>query len=128
MNEFNLVSIIANDYDLLKKKFCGNVNKLVIKNSSESIEDIYHNQLLNLLETLPDHSDLDYQTEFDFILSELRAKTIKENKQVPTVEYSDNYENYPVQTESECYDNRMKLLLIHYPTNGKNKKGSKTKV
>jgi hypothetical protein len=127
MNKFDLVSIITNDYDLLKKKFCGNVNKLVIKNSSEGIEDIFHNQLIVLLEAFPDHSDNDYQTEFDFILTQLRTKPVKENKQVQTAEYSDNYENNPDQPIESGFDN-LKLMSIHYSINGKNQKVRKTKV
>ena len=129
MKRFDLVSIIANDYRLLKRKFCGNLNKLVIKNSSESIEDIYHNQLIVLLKAFPNHSSDEYKTEFDFILKELKKKPQKENKQVQTVEYYDNYENQPDESDPYIeFEGKLNLLLIHYSPKGKNKKARKTKV
>jgi hypothetical protein len=126
MDKFYLLDIISNDYDLLKKSFCGKTDTKVINSNAETIDDIFQNRLLFLLEDYNDFG-LDYQAEFDYVLMALRTYKPCQPRQIRTVEYNDNHDPYLNEAEKD-YSDKLQLLLIHYNPNAFNKKVSKAKI
>lgn len=112
MDKFYLLDIIATDYDLLKKSFCGKTDKQVINANSETIEDVFHNRILYLIE----NPEIIECYDFDSILTTLRTIGIRQTRQIVTVEYNDNHSNI-IDSDPTEYDNKLKLLLIHYAPN-----------
>jgi hypothetical protein len=115
---YTLNDIKSIDYESIRLKFIDKQDKKVIKNNSETIEDLFQNQILFLLEDYSDYSSENYDEIIEFVTKKIRTRLQPpQNKQVKTVEYNDNYENQLIDDDysvDEEYFDKLKLLLIHY--------------
>ena len=117
--EYNLIDVLATDYDLIRKKFCGSKDKQVINSNSSSIEDIFHEKLINILENYEEYTGETYEEVLQFIFKTLRTKIKCQHKQPSIVAYSENYENLVIDEPSQDieYYEKLQLLLINYRPN-----------
>ena len=116
MDKFYLLDIISGDYDLLRKSFCGKTDKEIINAGAETIEDIFHDKLLGIIQNYSDHFLPIKSDEFDFIIKTLRVKA-SQKRQIVTIEYNDYFENRASDEPDPDYSEKLQLLLIHYNPN-----------